>query len=199
MGWKIETKFFFSNFKKKNLHFENSPNLVGGSQGTEGGSNQSRITEPSPYEGALFYACQTRFTFSLWPPPLLSSWLLFASPHPGCFTNCELPPPPLISSWRLFASPHPGGFTNCELPPPPLLSSWLLFASPHPGGFTNRELPPPPLLSSWLLFASPHPGGFTNCELPHQATWTPFLYISRFGATLRASPPVLRRFQNVPV
>ncbi len=26
--------------------------------------------------------CQTRFTFSLWPPPLLSSWLLFSStPH----------------------------------------------------------------------------------------------------------------------
>ncbi len=27
---------------------------------------------------------------------------------------------------------------------------------------------------------NPHPGGFTNSELPHQATWTPFLYISRF-------------------
>ncbi len=25
--------------------------------------------------------CQTRFTFSLWPPPLLSSWLLFTSTH----------------------------------------------------------------------------------------------------------------------
>jgi hypothetical protein len=30
--------------------------------------------------------CQTRFTFSFWPPPLLSSWLLFSSiPHPTFF------------------------------------------------------------------------------------------------------------------
>jgi len=29
--------------------------------------------------------CQTRFTFSLWPPPLLSSWLLFTSTHRPLF------------------------------------------------------------------------------------------------------------------
>jgi hypothetical protein len=29
--------------------------------------------------------CQTRFTFSLWPPPLLSLWLLFTSTHRPLF------------------------------------------------------------------------------------------------------------------
>jgi hypothetical protein len=29
--------------------------------------------------------CETRFTFSLWPPPLLSSWLLFTSTHRPLF------------------------------------------------------------------------------------------------------------------
>ncbi len=52
---KDRNKVFFCNFKKKDLQFENSPNLAGGSQGVKGGSSQSQITEPSPYERALFY------------------------------------------------------------------------------------------------------------------------------------------------
>jgi hypothetical protein len=29
--------------------------------------------------------CETRFIFSLWPPPVLSSWLLFTSTHRPLF------------------------------------------------------------------------------------------------------------------
>jgi hypothetical protein len=74
MGWKIETKFF-SNFKRKNFISKIVQTWLGAPKGG-GASSQSRITEPSPCGRASW---------------LLSSWLLFASPHPGGFTNRELP------------------------------------------------------------------------------------------------------------